>query len=797
MLGKTNAGGMSLNFKIDAYATKNILLADSPKRNTIGVVTRNDITSYIFSPSEPAVPTPGMVWIATGSSSPGTFNAIKKNVVQVSPLYAKQYIGGKWAEVEAMSYIDGVWLDWFKYLYNKGDECVELTGGWKAYPYKTSGSGSTASTPSVTKGSSTIRLSLGDLKAGALFTEKPIDLTDISSLSINVIGVSDSKDTGFLLITKSKKNNYTRDAGVKITNTGLVTLDVSDYKGQYYVAVNLQGTGKKYIEFDRISTRGGSVGGGGHVVLEAKTVTPTKDGFDVKPTPGMALSMVTINPIPNKYQDVSGVTAQEEHVLNGYFFVDSSGTLREGSLTDEKEPAVIQSLTVTENGTYTLPAGVDGYAPVTVNVPQDGQLPSISQDVLGTAEDLAEGKQLISADGNIVDGKVKPGDRYFYQYLGGVDCFFEDGAVCFQHTFDKNAIYRSGQSIELYGSDLGNADASHVEKGWTFTSENGLKIEGELEVGVQLPTIDDNALGTAEDLAAGKQLIGANGEIVTGTLAEEKVLQIHENVSVETDDGTIEMVAPVYKDAIVRQGSYSRLIARASDFGDAGPADVRSGKTFTSKEGVCIPGELEVGVQLPSIAQNVIGTAEDLVQGKQLIGADGTVVTGKMPDRGDVQVKIDGLTTTSYTIPAGRHNGSGTVSLTKDIENIALEQAALIQDIKTALAGKAAGSGGAGSVIKTGTTSSNTINTGLSDVEQFFMYKAYHEAAGLILLHYSKANGTSRLYSTVWTSYSKNVNSGKGGVSINGGTVTIEETTPANGGLSSNVTYTWVAAGTE
>lgn len=128
---------------------------------------------------------------------------------------------------------------------------------------------------------------------------------------------------------------------------------------------------------------------------------------------------------------------------------------------------------------------------------------------------------------------------------------------------------------------------------------------------------------------------------------------------------------------------------------------------------------------------------------------------------------------------------------------VASEQKNLLQQIKTALAGKEAGNGGVGSVIKTGTTSSNTVNTGLSDVEQFFMYKASHEAAGLILLHYSKANGTSRLFSSVWTSYSKNVTSGTGGATINGGTVTIEETEPATGGLTSNVQYIWIAVGTE
>ena len=127
-------------------------------------------------------------------------------------------------------------------------------------------------------------------------------------------------------------------------------------------------------------------------------------------------------------------------------------------------------------------------------------------------------------------------------------------------------------------------------------------------------------------------------------------------------------------------------------------------------------------------------------------------------------------------------------------------QADLISQIRGILAKKAASSGGSGGyAIKTGTTeiNSNVINTGLSDIEQFFIYKKSHAAAGLILLHYSKTDGVSRLYSTQWTSYSKNAYSGSDGATVDGGTVTIEETTPTSGGVSSNVSYTWVAFGYE
>lgn len=46
----------------------------------------------------------------------------------------------------------------------------------------------------------------------------------------------------------------------------------------------------------------------------------------------------------------------------------------------------------------------------------------------------------------------------------------------------------------------------------------------------------------------------------------------------------------------------------------------------------------------------------------------GTKVTGTMPNNGATGGSIDGLTTTSLTIPAGYTTG-GTVSLTSDIED--------------------------------------------------------------------------------------------------------------------------------
>ena len=62
----------------------------------------------------------------------------------------------------------------------------------------------------------------------------------------------------------------------------------------------------------------------------------------------------------------------------------------------------------------------------------------------------------------------------------------------------------------------------------------------------------------------------------------------------------------------------------------------------------------------------VTATAADVLTGKVFVGADGVSTAGTMPANGAISGTIDGLTTTSYTIPAGYTSG-GTVSLTNDI----------------------------------------------------------------------------------------------------------------------------------
>ena len=74
---------------------------------------------------------------------------------------------------------------------------------------------------------------------------------------------------------------------------------------------------------------------------------------------------------------------------------------------------------------------------------------------------------------------------------------------------------------------------------------------------------------------------------------------------------------------------------------------------------------------IPAAYQDVTGvtaTADKVLDGSVFVDSDGEAVEGTMANKGAVSATIDGLTVSSYTIPAGYHNGLGKVSLTNDIE---------------------------------------------------------------------------------------------------------------------------------
>ena len=91
------------------------------------------------------------------------------------------------------------------------------------------------------------------------------------------------------------------------------------------------------------------------IVLETKSATPGAAAQDITPTAGKVLSKVTVGKIPDKYQDVSGVTATAAHVLAGDKFVTADGTLTDGTMPDNG--AVSQTMDGLTTTSVTIAAG--------------------------------------------------------------------------------------------------------------------------------------------------------------------------------------------------------------------------------------------------------------------------------------------------------------------------------------------------------------------------------------------------------------------------------------------------------
>lgn len=108
------------------------------------------------------------------------------------------------------------------------------------------------------------------------------------------------------------------------------------------------------------------VGGGGNYNLQSKSITPTKSQQNVTPDDGYyGLSDVTVNAIPDAYQDVSDVTAGASDVLANKIIVTSSGPVAGTMVNNGAVSASIDGLEVTE---YTIPVGYhNGLGKVTLS----------------------------------------------------------------------------------------------------------------------------------------------------------------------------------------------------------------------------------------------------------------------------------------------------------------------------------------------------------------------------------------------------------------------------------------------
>lgn len=166
------------------------------------------------------------------------------------------------------------------------------------------------------------------------------------------------------------------------------------------------------------------------IVLETKTITPTKSAQDVLPTSGKVLQKVTVAPIPDNYIETGDATAVASDILDGKTAY-VGGAKIEGTM--QNNGAVSQRLSAASTS-YTVPAGYhNGQGVVSISTetktatptksaqtvsPSTGKvlssvtvaaIPAAYQDVTPTtavASGVLDGQIFVSKTGETIEGSM-------------------------------------------------------------------------------------------------------------------------------------------------------------------------------------------------------------------------------------------------------------------------------------------------------------------------------------------------------------------------------------------------------
>lgn len=238
---------------------------------------------------------------------------------------------------------------------------------------------------------------------------------------------------------------------------------------------------------------------------------------------------------------------------------------------------------------------------------------------------------------------------------GAVSVTVQEGST---YTIPKGYHNGSGTVSGVSGGGnytLQSKTATPTKKQQNITPDGGYYGLSDVTVGAIPQAYQDvsSVTAAAGDVLTGKVIVLADGTVSTGTMANNGA------VNKTLDATTITYTIP--------NGYHS---------GTGTVKIVLETKTVTptksAQEITPTTGKVLSKVTVEAIPGNYVdttdgdATAAELLDGK-FAYVDGVKVEGTMPNNGAIAATIEGLTTTSYAVPAGYTSG-GTVSLTDDIE---------------------------------------------------------------------------------------------------------------------------------
>lgn len=467
------------------------------------------------------------------------------------------------------------------------------------------------------------------------------------------------------------------------------------------------------------------------IVLETKSATPTKSSQTISATNGKVLSSVTVAAIPNDYQDVSGVTATASDVLDGVKFVDSTGAEIEGTIeTKTSSDMTVSGGTVTAPaGYYAEDASLSlGAGALSASATGSATVSSITTsydsvdnefDISGSASISGTATASVSTAGYVGTSTTGTGSvsgtatvAAALPVITGTTAI--TGTKLYTPVISRTTTTATGATN--VGS--GNASTSKPTSGY-FVSVKSAANNGTLTA---TPSVTSAGYGDEDHhgLVAATETVGANASAETyitvpGGSASTPATTITTNPTISVgSDGLItasysgsQSVTPTVSSGYVASGTAGTVTvtgsatnqlstqAAASYYPSTTAQTIASGKYLTGaqtivavkltgisaaniKDGTVVKvGDASDDDRITAVTgtftdASTVSTGQSAAAAAQILSGysawvDGAEVKGSIVNNGAISGSIDGLTTTSYVIPAGYTTG-GSVSLTTDIE---------------------------------------------------------------------------------------------------------------------------------
>lgn len=359
---------------------------------------------------------------------------------------------------------------------------------------------------------------------------------------------------------------------------------------------------------------------------------------------GIAQSTAKLDALATAYDGIENRGAVSAQVQEGDTYTipkgyhNGSGTVS-GVAGGGNYSLQSKSVTPTKSQQNVTPdSGYYGLSDVTV-----GAIPESYQDVssvTAVAGDVLTGKVIVTADGGVTTGTMA-NNGAVSKTLTAADP---------SYTVPKG--YHSGSGAVSITTEAKTATPTKAQQTIEAT-------EGKVLSSVTVNPIPAQYVDTADGTATAAQILEGEtayvgGEKVTGSMTNRGA--VSQVLDIETPSFTV----------LAGYHNGSGTVSISPETKSATPT--KSAQTISPSTGKVLSSVSVAAI--PDAYQDVTGVtaaAADVLTGKAIVSASGALVQGSMPYNGAISGTIDGISATSYSVPAGYTSG-GSVSLTSDIE---------------------------------------------------------------------------------------------------------------------------------